>query len=92
MKKDNSIYIRHILECLEKIQRYVANKTFDDFINDELTRDAVARQFSIVGEATKRIEIDFRKQHPQIEWKKMAGMRDVLIMIMKRQILKSCGK
>ena len=79
MKKDNSIYVRHILESIGKIQDYVESKTFDDFLNDERTRDAVARHFTIIGEATKRIELDFRKMHTQIEWKKMAGMRDVLV-------------
>ncbi len=79
MKKDNRIYVKHILESIEKIQRYVSGKSFDDFFEEEMTRDAVARHFTIIGEATKRIETEFRIMHSQIEWKKMAGICDVLI-------------
>ena len=79
MKKDNIIYIRHIIECIDKIQKYLSGKSWDNFNEDDILQDAVVRQFEIMGEATKKIETEFRDLHPEIAWKKMAGLRDVLI-------------
>ena len=50
-----------------------------DFLNNRLVQDAVIRNFEIIGEATKNLDEDFRRSHPHVEWKKMAGMRDKLI-------------
>ena len=44
-----------------------------------LLQDAVIRNFEIIGEATKNLSLDFRERHPEIPWRKMAGLRDVLI-------------
>lgn len=49
------------------------------FINDTLVQDAVIRNFEIIGEATKKLDLAFRQKYSEIEWKKIAGMRDKLI-------------
>lgn len=49
------------------------------FLEDELVQDAVIRNFEIIGEASKKLDIDFRSKYSEIEWKKIAGMRDKLI-------------
>ena len=51
----------------------------DEFISKELVIDGVIRNLEIIGEATKRLPKSFRQQYPQVPWKKIAGMRDVLI-------------
>ncbi|SFE07652.1 Uncharacterized conserved protein, contains HEPN domain [Lentibacillus persicus] len=76
--KDDNVYLRHILECIENIESYVPNGE-SDFFSSKLIQDAVIRNLEIVGEATKRISQDFRKQHPQLPWREMAGLRDILI-------------
>lgn len=79
MKKDNLIYIHHIRDCIRKINTYTKDISQDDFLNNSLVHDAVIRNFEIIGEATKKLSDDFRAKYPDIEWRKIAGMRDKLI-------------
>jgi uncharacterized protein with HEPN domain len=77
--KTPSIYLQHIHECLVKIQSYTQNMNEQAFLENQLVQDAVIRNFEIIGEATKKLNPDFRAKYPEIEWKKIAGMRDKLI-------------
>lgn len=77
--KDDSIYIEHIIEAIDKIMGYIKQISEKTFLETPLVQDAVIRQFEIIGEATKHISETFRKRHPDIPWEKMAGMRDKLI-------------
>jgi len=77
--KDDSIYIDHILNSLNRIFEYISGKDRESFEADLVTQDAVVRQLEIIGEATKRVSKEFRAKHPDIPWSDMAGMRDVLI-------------
>lgn len=79
MKKDNSIYVEHILECTKAILEYMDGKSKEDFLKERMLQDAVTRQIEIIGEATKNISQDFRNAHADIPWKQMAGMRDIII-------------
>jgi uncharacterized protein with HEPN domain len=79
MKKDNSIYIHHINDCITKIDTYTKDLSQSNFLSNSLVHDAVIRNFEIIGEATKKLSDDFREKYPEIEWKKIAGMRDKLI-------------
>lgn len=76
MKKDPGIYLEHILEAINKISRYVEGMSEDDFLKDELVRDAVVRNIEIVGEAVKNLPADYRDKHDAVPWKDIAGMRD----------------
>ncbi len=53
--------------------------TFDEFMEDELIQDGVVRNLEIIGEAVKHIPEDVKKNYPDIEWRKIAGLRDILI-------------
>jgi len=79
MTKDPGIYTNHIKASIDKIILYTQDLDEDSFYNNQLIQDAVIRQFEIIGEATKRINKDFRKKYPKIPWQDMAGMRDILI-------------
>ncbi len=79
MMKDNLIYIHHIRDCIIKIDSYTSNISLDDFLKKSLIHDAVLRNFEIIGEATKNLSSEFRAKYPDIEWKRIAGMRDKLI-------------
>ncbi len=81
MEKHVIIYLEHIDECISKINRFVRDVSRNQFIRDDLIQDAVIRNLEIIGEATKQIDHEFRKKHPEIEWKKIAGLRDKLILI-----------
>lgn len=72
-------YLEHIGAAIDKIQAYTKGLSEESFQNSTLVQDAVVRQFEIIGEATKRLSKEIREEYPDIPWKDMAGMRDVLI-------------
>ena len=77
--KDDSIYIDHILNSINRILDYISGKDREAFEVDLVTQDAVVRQLEVIGEATKQLKNQLRSKHPDIPWSDMAGMRDVLI-------------
>ncbi len=66
-------------EAAEKILKYTQGLSFEDFLADDKTIDAVVRNFEIIGEASLRIDGDFRLENPQIEWKKLRGFRNRIV-------------
>jgi len=68
-----------IKEAIGRINSYVASFSYDEFLQDSKTQDAVVRNLEIVGEAAKNISDEFKKTHSLIPWKKLAGVRDRLI-------------
>ncbi|MDL1969279.1 MAG: DUF86 domain-containing protein [Deltaproteobacteria bacterium] len=79
MKKDSEVFIEHILESIELIENYTANKTFSDFIESAQLQDSIIRRIEIIGEAVKNLPAEVKNNYPDVPWKKIAGMRDVLI-------------
>lgn len=79
MSKDVNIYIHHILLSVDRILEFTQGLTWEDFSKTFLVQDAVIRNLEIIGEASKKVAVAFKEAHPEIEWKKMAGMRDRLI-------------
>lgn len=79
MSRDYKLYLRDILESIEKIESYLQSTPFHQFSQDELRIDAVLRNLEIIGEATKNIPPEVRQKYPAIEWRKIAGLRDVTI-------------
>jgi uncharacterized protein with HEPN domain len=70
--------IADILHCCEKILRFTSGMTQDQFAENDLVTDAVLQNIEIIGEATKNLPDDIRARMPAIEWKSIAGMRDML--------------
>ena len=79
MKKDPKVFIEHILECIERIEEYVKGTTKDKFSKSVQLQDAVVRRIEIIGEAVKNIPVEIKDRYPDIAWKEIAGMRDILI-------------
>ena len=73
------VYLRHILDAIVRIEEYIQGISEEEFYRNYLIQDGVIRQLEIIGEATKQISQNTRKDHNQIPWKDMAGMRDKLI-------------
>jgi uncharacterized protein with HEPN domain len=79
MSREFEDYLRDIVDAMGKAQQFVKNLSYEEFKTDDKTVFAVVRALEIVGEATKNIPDDIRTNYPEIPWKDMAGMRDVLI-------------
>lgn len=79
MTKTPLLYISHIFDAINSIQTQLEGITKEQFEDSELLQGFVERKLEIIGEATKRLPEEFKKRHPNIPWKDMAGMRDILI-------------
>jgi len=79
MKRDDIVYLRHILDAISRIEEYTKGVKYEGFMNDNLVQAGVMREIEIMGEATKRLSKEIREKYPDIPWKKIAGMRDKLI-------------
>ena len=72
-------YLDDILDSVKKIERYTRGMTYEEFIEDPKTVDAVLRNFEVIGEAAKNVPDDIRHKYEDVPWSEMAGMRDKLI-------------
>lgn len=79
MSRIYSLYLQDILECCENIKDYIGNMSFAEFSADKKTIDAVVRNLEIIGEAVKSVPLEILQIKPQIEWKKIARFRDVIV-------------
>ncbi len=66
MKRDDHVYVRHILFCIEGIEEYTQQLTFEKFIINKLIQDGVLGNLEIIGEAVKNICDEFRNLHTEI--------------------------
>lgn len=77
--RDVTVYLRDILDSIQAIENYLADMDEKVFLEDAKTQDSVIRRLEIIGEAVRSIPADWRSQYPNIPWRSIAGMRDVLI-------------
>lgn len=79
MKKDDRVYLSHILQSASLIEQYTENLTEEEFLSNSLVQDGTIRQIQIIGEATKNLSSSLREKYPCVHWRGIAGMRDKLI-------------
>ncbi len=79
MKRDLGLFINNISESIEDIKEFTKGLNKEKFLKNKLKQSAVIRQIEIIGEAVKNIPSSFREKYPEIQWNKIAGMRDVII-------------
>ena len=76
--KNDLLYLSNIQESIEAIESYTDDGK-ESFMQTRMIQDAVIRNFEVIGEATKRLSTEFREKHSEIPWRRIAGLRDVLI-------------
>lgn len=78
MQRDHAVLVDIVLACRD-IADFIGGINEAEFSTNSLVQSAVLRQLEIIGEASKRLSSEFRDKHSEIQWKKMAGLRDRLI-------------
>jgi uncharacterized protein with HEPN domain len=76
MKRNHKLFVKDILDCIEKINEFIGDLDFEKFVEDDKTKSAVVRKLEIIGEATKNIPKQIRQKYRELPWTDMAGMRD----------------
>jgi uncharacterized protein with HEPN domain len=79
MPRDYKVYLADIVEAIGRIRRYTGGYTLAQLARDRRTLDAVVRNLEVIGEAAKNVPVEVRRKHPEVEWRRMAGLRDILI-------------
>lgn len=79
MPRDCKVYLKDILQAIKRIEEYTKGLSFEEFCKKQLIQDAVIRNLEIIGEVVKHIPEELQKKYPSVEWRKIAGLRDILI-------------
>ena len=79
MSRDGRVYLADILDAIVAIEKFVAGMTFEDFSGDRKTLDAVVRNLEVIGEAAGKLDDNERSAMPEIEWRKIIAMRNILV-------------
>ncbi|MCD7036041.1 DUF86 domain-containing protein [Metabacillus sp. GX 13764] len=79
MQREPKVFLEDILEAAAKICKYTKDLSYEDFLENDLVSDAVIKNILVIGEAAKNIPSEIRQANTNIEWRKAAGMRDMLI-------------
>lgn len=78
-KRDAKILLQDIMDEIERIERFTASLSFEEFKKDDLVYYATLRCLEIIGEAVKALPEDLKERYGEVEWRKIAGLRDVII-------------
>ena len=76
--KDDRLYLLHILECIARIEIYIADGE-SSFMSDTKTQDAVLRNLHTLSESAQRLSDQIKEAHPEVEWKAISGFRNVVV-------------
>jgi len=79
MSREYNLYLRDILEAIERVEQYTWGMDYEAFMENHLVQDGVIRNLMVIGEATKLIPESLKCEYTGIPWRKIAGMRDILI-------------
>ncbi len=79
MRRNYEVALQDVLDAISNVAEFVGSKTRDEFSNDKKTLHAVLRNLEVIGEAIKSIPAEVRRRHADVPWKRIGGLRDVLI-------------
>lgn len=78
-RRDCKMYIEDILSAINRIEKYINGLEYEEFIQNDMAVDAVIRNLEIIGEASKNVPENARSQYPNVPWKRMIGLRNIVI-------------
>lgn len=78
-KRSDKLLLEDIMEAIDNINLYTTELSQEQFLSDQKTKDAVVRNFEIIGEAANKLSEDFIKKNMSIDWKGVIGLRNILI-------------
>jgi len=78
-ERDWRLFLKDIHESSLRVLEYVGAMSMEELFHDSKSVDAVMRNLAIIGEAAKKIPADVRRRYPDVEWKKLAGLRDIVV-------------
>jgi uncharacterized protein with HEPN domain len=81
MQSEDKVRLLHILDEANEACKYAENISFDEFLKDGKTARAIIRSVEVIGEAASKISDELRKEHPEVPWQKMIGMRNRLVHV-----------
>lgn len=76
MKRSYKLFLCDLMDSIEKIEEFIGNMSFEEFMKDDKTKSAVIRKLEIIGEAAKNIPREIKQKYRELPWTDMAGMRD----------------
>jgi uncharacterized protein with HEPN domain len=79
MKRDDTVYLHHLLDAIGLIEEYTKGMSENEFLANSMAHDAVIRQIEVIGEAARNISDEFRDKHSKLPWGKMTGIRNKII-------------
>jgi uncharacterized protein with HEPN domain len=79
MSRDPAVALGDILECLSRVDTFSAGLTEAAFSADMLVQDGIIKNLMVIGEAVKRVPVEVRDRYPDVQWRRIAGLRDTLI-------------
>jgi uncharacterized protein with HEPN domain len=79
MRRDFRLYLDDILEAIHQIRSYLADQDEEAFKKDRKTQDAIIRNLEIIGEAAGKLPEQIQKGEPEVDWRKITGLRNILI-------------
>jgi uncharacterized protein with HEPN domain len=74
----DAAYLWNLMEAGRKIQEFTSGLSFSEYVNHASLPSAVERQFEILGEAARKVSASFKSEHPEIPWRRMIGLRNIL--------------
>ncbi|HLC52170.1 MAG TPA: DUF86 domain-containing protein [Candidatus Nanoarchaeia archaeon] len=77
-QRDDSVFIEHILESINAIEKFSRNIKRENLYSNRLRRSAIVKEIEIIGEAVRNVSYQLKEKYPEIEWKKIIGTRDKL--------------
>ena len=79
MRKDETVYLKHILDAIEQIGNYLEEVSFEQFSEKRLLQDGVVRQLEIIGEASRNLSHELHQGNPLVPWSQIIGLRNRIV-------------